>query len=138
MKPKIDILKVTSRHIGYGLRVQLETLPEDSPIRGNALVSGDKTADKEYEDLIINRLMFGDEYAWFCAHVKVEFGPFVGHAYLGECSYADKDDFMSCPYYQQLIDDAIDDLNMQIASGFKAIRALLPEKLFDEPTIDTI
>ena len=76
----------------------------DTPVRGNALASGDDAEDKAVEDEIIRRLDDGDGWAWALVRgegrFKVDGASARGGStsieandYLGACSYADKEDF---------------------------------------------
>lgn len=69
--------------------VELE--PEDTPVRGNAMASGDDDADREVEDEIIERLDRGDISAWCCLKVTATWTApdgttLDGVDYLGCCS----------------------------------------------------
>ncbi len=55
------------------LNIYRELLPEDIPVRGNVMVSGDDALDQEVEDEIIARLDRGDIEAWCMARVTAEF-----------------------------------------------------------------
>lgn len=93
---------------------------EDIGVRGNISVSGDDVFDRTVEDAVIERLEYGDIWAWFRAHVvvttSVEGVPFTGHAYLGGCSYDDRDDFMesAADYLRDLRDEALADLRTEL------------------------
>jgi hypothetical protein len=43
---------------------------DETPVRGNALASGDDAADREYEDEILARLRDDDVWAWACVEVR--------------------------------------------------------------------
>lgn len=62
--------------IKYEVRVH----PEETPIRGNALFSGDKEQDKRVEDEIVARCIAGDQWAWCYVEVIAEFQ-------IGEATY---------------------------------------------------
>lgn len=69
--------------------------PEDVPVRGNAMASGDDEADRKVEDDLIRRLDSGDMWAWFSARVEAEAFGFKGADTLGCCSYNDQADFLA-------------------------------------------
>lgn len=98
---------------------------ENIGVRGNISQSGDAAFDKAVEDAIIDRLERGDLWAWFCAHVavttSVEGVPFTGHAYLGACSYDDRDDFMeaAADNLTDLRDEALADLRNTLKRAVK-------------------
>lgn len=90
--------------------ITLEPLEEDTPVRGNALMSGDKKQDKLCEDGIIRRLENGDIWAWFTAKVVASFNGVESDAeYLGCCSGSEKD-FKKCDYYEDMRQAAYDNL----------------------------
>jgi len=74
--------------ITYSFRIA----PDDMPVRGNAMASGDGAFDREVEDEIIARLNRGEVEAWcvviVTATIKVDGQTFKGEAALGGCSYA--------------------------------------------------
>lgn len=83
---------------------------EDTPVRGNALASGDDAIDNECEDKIIERLNQGDLSAWFCAKVTAECFGFKESAYLGACCYNSFEEFQSDDYYKDMVSEAIEQL----------------------------
>ena len=72
----------------------IECTPEDAPVRGNAMASGDDALDKEVEDQIIADLEW-NEWAWCVVKVTCRYGRASGAQYLGGCSYKDESDFSS-------------------------------------------
>lgn len=103
-------------------RVDVEQ--DDTPVRGNALASGDEAEDRACENEIERRLDRGDVWAWACVTVVAEWGGFRGTASIGGCSYADEADFKSDAYYLDLRDEALDDLNATIADTHKRLSVL--------------
>lgn len=111
----------------------IEIEPDDTPVRGNALASGDAAVDKECEDGILERLERGDIWAWalvkVMAQVYVGGHVFTGKAYLGCCSYENEAEFKHPDdYYPQLCQEARVDLLEQlqgaVARGEMATQAL--------------
>lgn len=94
--------------------------PEDLPIKGNAMASGDEEYDAKVEQAIYENLQW-NEWAWCCVKVTAEWQGFTGSAYLGGCSYTSKKDFMSGGYYPQMRDEALEELNNEV----KALQAKL-------------
>ena len=93
---------------------RIECHPEDVPVRGNAMASGDDDADRAYENEILSRLDAGDEWAWcsvrVVASLETDGGVLLeGDAWLGCCSYRDEADFRSD--LPDLEDEALDNLN---------------------------
>lgn len=89
--------------------VRLIATQDDTPVRGNAIASGDDEEDRKYEDLILARLATGDVWAWAQVEVQATLPDGrTGSAYLGGCCYEDEDDFKTDnPYYEDLIDQAV-------------------------------
>ncbi len=71
----------------------IEAMPEDCPVRGNALASGDDAVDREHEDRILAELDAGNIWAWCCVKVTATCAGHTGVDYLGCCNYADETDF---------------------------------------------
>lgn len=104
--------------------ITIEALPDDTPIRGNALVSGDEAEDRRAEDEIIKQLEAGNEWAWCTIKVTASWKDFEGTDYLGSCSYKSKRDFIECDHYwPDMVARAFDDL---VAAVEQDIEALLP------------
>jgi hypothetical protein len=123
----------------------VECLPEDIPVRGNALASGDDAEDKACEDEILARLDSGDQWAWCCVKVTATLeckapkyevdhssnGPcyrmatdvsLVGVDYLGGCSYTDEKDFLACSG-DEMKEQALAHLQAQVDALAKAVCA---------------
>lgn len=104
-------VKLNRKKIAAGVTFELECLPEDIPVRGNAMASGDDAADREYEDEIIRRLDAGDVWAWCTVKVTARFGAFEGVSYLGCCNYRDEEDFTQPGgYFEDMEAEAFDAL----------------------------
>lgn len=89
--------------------------PEELEIRGNAIASGDAELDRTVEDEIIAKLN-GNPWVWCCVKVTARFNGFEGTAYLGGCSYESEADFVNkSGYYEDLADEALQDLNREIS-----------------------
>lgn len=99
-------------HITY----ELECLPEDMPVRGNAMASGDDAYDKAVEDEILADLESGNEWAWCVVKVTATgvFNgvKFHGVAYLGGVSCKSREDFETgdADYLEAMKADALADL----------------------------
>lgn len=81
-------------------------MPEDIPIEGNALVSGNDAEDKEAEDWVRNQLRFGNECAWCCYIVSAVFAGCKETTYLGCCSY---------PSFQALHDSEFENQKTEVS-----------------------
>lgn len=88
----------------------MEVEPDEIPVRGNAIVSGDDNYDKEVEDELIERLNAGDVWAWALVTVTAEWNGVEGYDTLGGCSYKCEDDFKGDLYYEDLKQRAYDEL----------------------------
>lgn len=113
------------------IKYTIEIHPDDTPVRGNALASGDDALDKAAEDEILARLDAGDFWAWcvveVTAHATINgiTTDFLGVAHLGACSYEDEAQFKTAGgYYEDLCaearEDLIKNLNKAIARGRSA------------------
>lgn len=100
--------------------------PEDVPVRGNALASGDDAADKEYEDEILRRVVRGDTWAWCVVIVTAKWSDYVGRAVLGGCTYDGEADFRkNSMYIEDMKAEALDDLNRVIADHADKLKPLM-------------
>jgi hypothetical protein len=118
------------------LKYSLEVSQDETPVRGNAMASGDADDDREVEDAILNRLDGGDVWAWAFVTVaaRLPAGPkqpdWVGKASLGGCSYKDEEEFRRDDYCSQLEHEAFEDLLRNVRFAKKrgeAASALLAE-----------
>jgi len=104
---------------------RIEVEPDDNPVRGNCVVSGDEAADKACEDEIIRRLHNGEVWAWAVVEVVAECEGFEGHDYLGGCSYKDEKGFIQAnDYYLDMkaaaLGNLMGNLKRAAAEGLKA------------------
>ncbi|GAG86978.1 unnamed protein product, partial [marine sediment metagenome] len=84
--------ELTAADVAFVLTIE----PEDIPVRGNAMASGDEEVDRRVEDGIIERLDQGDLWAWCSVKVTatlLDDTDLEGADYLGGCSYRDEEDF---------------------------------------------
>lgn len=109
------------------IRYQIEIEQDDIPVRGNAIASGDNSTDKAVEDGIIERLDNGDTWAWCSVCVVAEAGGTEGRAYLAACSYKDEEDFRSGGYYEQMQEEAKEDLMEQLRRAKKTLEEIEAE-----------
>lgn len=97
---------------------KLEIEPEDTPVRGNVMASGDDQADRDLENEIIERLDRGDLWAWcyvkVTASVTMDGHTFTGSNAIGGCSYFGTDSECEAAfkrdYYTDLCDEARENL----------------------------
>lgn len=117
----MDMLtKVPERKYPEDVEFILEVEQDDTPVRGNALASGDESIDKACEDEILERLARGDVWAW--AHVTVKARVrddddvgnlarrIVGRDDLSGCSYKSEAEFKTDDVYGDMKAQAFDDL----------------------------
>ena len=85
-------------------KIRFEVIPhwEDTPVRGNAIDSGDDAQDKACEDSILKRLDNGDIWGWCCVEVKGTIAGLSTSNYLGGCSYANESDFRKGGYFKDM------------------------------------
>lgn len=108
------------------VRFTVEIEPEDMPIEGNAMASGDDAVDQECYDWIRSELDRGNDAAWCCAHVRATWEGFHGDAYLGGCSYRSERELWehNCDAMKQ---EALDALNERVRSALSSLEALSSE-----------
>jgi len=102
------------------VKYSIECLPEDLPVRGNALASGDPMLDRETEDSIIADLERGNEWAWCCVKVTAEIDGFTGSDYLGGCSYENEYAFKQGAYFEDMKRAALADLGRNLHEAVRA------------------
>lgn len=93
----------------------IEYLPEHIQIWGNASAIDEET-DREVENDIIDQLGRGNEWAWCAVKVTAKYKDQEGVDYLGGCSYASEKDFMTDGYYQDMKQQAYNDLLQNLES----------------------
>lgn len=112
-KPRVEVK--------YDFKIEPE---DDVPVRGNALASGDDSADAAAEEWILSRLNSGDVLAWCCvtvtAEVTIGADTFRGNAYLGACSYEKEEDLRRDVFeHYDLKKEALADLKIQLEGAAK-------------------
>ena len=84
--------------------VRINATQDDLPVRGNCIATEDKEFDKTVEDEILERLDYGDVWAWADVEVQATLPDGrTGSAYLGGCCYEDEKDFKQGGYYEGMI-----------------------------------
>lgn len=92
--------------------IKLEVLPEDVPVRGNALASGDDRIDEQCENAILARLAAGDPWAWCIVRVTVQAEDGREESeFLGGCSYANEAEFRAGGYFDDMVKSCLERLN---------------------------
>jgi hypothetical protein len=106
------------------IEVSLHCEPEDMPVRGNAMSSGNTVVDEETESAILADLNSGNLWAWCVVVVKAELHGLTGAAYLGGCSYKSEADFRADPYFTEMVKEAKADLVSQINARLEKVTKL--------------
>jgi hypothetical protein len=98
------------------------TITKDTPGIEIELIWEEETMspDEQFEDeetleWVREQIESGNEWAWFCAHVRVTYCAIVGDDYLGGCSYKSEDDFRSDGYFDSMVDDCIARINRELS-----------------------
>lgn len=100
---------------------------EHIPYKGNCSAI-DEESDRKAETWIRNQLRRGNQWAWCSVKVTARWKGYEGHDYLGGCSYKSKDDFCQPGgYYDDMKDEALAELNKQLASAYTAVAELIQE-----------
>lgn len=74
-----------------------------TPVRGNAMASGDDKLDREVEDEILARLGRGDTWAWASVDVEARHNDGrIGRDSLCGCNYRDTADFIENGCWEDL------------------------------------
>ena len=109
------------------INYRIEIEQDDITVCGNAIAYGDDATDKKIEYEIIERLDNGDTWAWCIVCVVAEAGGIEGRAYLGACSYKDEEDFRADGYYEQMQEEAKEDLMEQLRRAKKTLEEIEAE-----------
>lgn len=97
------------------IEITISAEPEEIPVRGNAMASGNDADDKAVEDEIIARVESGDAWAWCTVRVRVTYrGVLSADSYLGACSYASEKEFRNDAYYDDLVKECLAELNKRL------------------------
>lgn len=95
------------------VEIEVRAEPEDIPIHGNAMASGN-------EKQIMDELIYND-WAWCCAVVEVSWKGLSETVTLGCCSYSSEEDFRACPYFQDMVNEALESLNANVIDIVSAV-----------------
>lgn len=101
--------------VEYGIEVSME----ETPVRGNAMFSDDADYVRKVENDIIESLSRGNVWAWASVKVTARYPGIpqvTGVDYLGCCSYESQEDFEKDFYYEDMLDNARNDLFTQLES----------------------
>jgi hypothetical protein len=93
----------------------IECLEECARVRGNAIASGDDRLDTNTENLILEELDAGNQWAWCTVRIVASYKGAEGDDYLGCCSYHDEQDFIkNSGYHDDMKARALAELNANV------------------------
>lgn len=94
------------------ITIVVTAFPEDIPVKGNFMCSGDKALDQQLEAEIFKRLKEDDLWAWATVCVTGSWEGLNIHQYLGCCSYESEEDFRNnSGHFDEMVDDVVAGLN---------------------------
>ena len=97
------------------IQIRIAVLPEEIPVKGNAICSGDEDFDHQVETEILKRLEQDDVWAWATVRVTAEWEGLKEAEYLGCCCYADEEEFrQEGGYFDEMVDEALANLNKRL------------------------
>lgn len=105
------------------VQFRVSILEEEDEVEGH-FASGDEKVDAANVKEVKDRLRQGDTWAWCMITVTAKWKEWTGKAYLGSCSYEDEASFKKDAYYQQMLDEALGDLNDSIRAAASNITEL--------------
>ena len=103
----------------------VECSPDNLPLKGNVMASGDDKVDAEAETEVAAQLAAGNLWAWCHVVVRAEVtaaggSRFVGFDSLGACSYKSESDFREPGgYFDDMKRAALDDLKTKLRNTVK-------------------
>ena len=112
-----------------GVEIKL-TIEQDDVSEMN-FDSGEPEKDGELQHELYKRLSRGDTWAWCTVTVTASWGGWVGSTRwvgstsLGGCSYEDEEDFRKGGYYNDMVEEAVNDLNQKLAKVAQGLSKLM-------------
>jgi hypothetical protein len=100
----------------------IEALPEDASVRGNAIASGDVTYDESVEDAVIADVNDGNVWAWASVRVTARIDGIECSEYLGCCSYNGRAAFERDGYCLDMKAEALSELRDEIKESWAAFK----------------
>lgn len=102
-----------------------------------------KECAPDFEEAVKSALKKSRKWGWCCVKVSVNLrnGPvsIEGTAYLGHCSYESRTDFIdNSGYYDQMVDDAIEDLAKNLKDRSSELADHLEEFAIDDQIKSTV
>lgn len=96
--------------------------PENIPIEGNALASGDDEEDEKEYRRIYRELDSGNQWAWCCVEMKGTFKGLSASDFLGGYSCDSEEDFKTGGYFEDMQQIVLSELQGKIETVLKAIQ----------------
>lgn len=97
------------------IQICVTVLPEEIPVKGNAMCSGDEDFDHQVESEILERLEQDDVWAWATVCVTAEWEGLKEAEYLGCCCYANEEEFrQEGGYFDDMVHEALTNLNLRL------------------------
>lgn len=101
----------------YEVEYTIECLPEETPIRGNCMVSSDAKFDEECAQKIESDLEY-NPWAWCTVKVTASCGGYYGVDHLGCCNYASEEQFCQTGgYYDGMKKESLTSLMATLVSA---------------------
>ena len=82
MKRRLKLRELTQEEVTFIVEVE----PEETPVSGNVVASGDESYDREVESRIIKRVESGDLLAWCTLKTTASWGGYAITIHLGCCT----------------------------------------------------
>lgn len=106
------------------INIRVMAYPEEIPVKGNAICSGDEDFDRQVESEILKRLEQDDVWAWATVRVTSEWECLSASEYLGCCCYADENEFREeGGYFDDMIHEALSNLNLRLRNLYERMSA---------------
>lgn len=108
----------------HDVRLSITASPEGITPANSYRIPVIKTDEEELKRFVSDvEDMVGkyDLWGWCQVEVKAKLGSLSGSAYLGSCSYEDEADFKRGGYYEQMVEEAIEELQAQVDELYELI-----------------
>lgn len=92
---------------------KIETELEYTPIQDALSFKATGADHSKYIKKVLNDDGF-NPWLWCCVKVTASFKSLTGTAYLGQCAYKNEADFIKGGYYEQMQDEAFEELKKQV------------------------
>lgn len=101
-KPSLPWKDICSDEVLSGITFSIDVKPEDTPVRGNVLASGNEALNKAAEDEVLEELANDNIWAWCIVTVKAELDGHEASDVMGGCSYTSEEDFRKCDCFNDM------------------------------------